>query len=205
MIAFWSPKQSKIEESSIESMAKQLEAHLYEEPKLWSFIVLCQKQIMNARRENKERNLTWRIQEDSNCWTHLEHFLNSISCILYVISNLKKSGVQRFKRCTNRSWNEEVIAIGSQSHQAENWFLELHFMHTICRFKAREVRSPTIQMVHESEIKWRSYSHWKPIAPSWKLILQLRKHKVLAAKFRNPSCMPAKSTWVLLDICDRLF
>ena len=125
LIAFWSPKQSKIEESSIESMAKQLEAHLYEEPKPWSFIILCQKKIMNARRESKERNLTWRIQEDSNCWTHLEHFLESISCILYVISKLGKSEIQRFKWCTNWSWNEGVITIGSQSHQAEGQFRRL--------------------------------------------------------------------------------
>ena len=107
---------------SIESMAKQLEAHLHEEPKLWSFIVLFQKQIMNVRRESKERNLTWRIQDDRNYWTHLEHFLESISCILYVVSKLGKSGIQRFKRCMNWNWNEEIIAIGSQSHQAESWF-----------------------------------------------------------------------------------
>ena len=103
-------------------MAKQLEAHFYEEPKLWSFIVLFHKQIMNERRENKERNLTWRIQENSNCCTHLEHFLEFISCILYVFSKLGKSGIQRFKRGMNRSWNEEVIAIGSQSRQAEGQF-----------------------------------------------------------------------------------
>ena len=42
----------------MESMEKQLEAHFYEEPKLGSFIILCDKQIMNARRESKERNLT---------------------------------------------------------------------------------------------------------------------------------------------------
>ena len=103
-------------------MAKQLEAHLHEEPKIWSFIVLFHKQIMNARRESKERNLTWRIQEDRNCWTHFEHFLEFISCILYVVSKLGKLGIQRFKRCMNRSWKEEVIAIGSQSHQAEGQF-----------------------------------------------------------------------------------
>ena len=34
LIAFLSPKQSKIEESSVESMANQLEVHLHEEPKL---------------------------------------------------------------------------------------------------------------------------------------------------------------------------
>ena len=122
LIAFWSPKQFKIKETSIASLAKQLEAHLHEEPKLWSFIIFCQKQIMNARRESKERNLTWRIQENNNCWTHLEHFLESISCILYVVSKLRKSGVQRFKWCTNRSWNEEVIATGSQAHQAKGQF-----------------------------------------------------------------------------------
>ena len=123
LIVFWSPKQSKIEESSIESMAKQLEAHLYEEPKPWSFIILFQKQIMNARRESKERNLTWRIQEDSNYWTLLENFLESISCILYIFFfKLGKSGIQCFKRWANQSWNEEVIAIRSQSHQAEGQF-----------------------------------------------------------------------------------
>ena len=123
LIVFWSPKQSKIEESSIESLEKQLEAHLHEEPNIWSFIVLCQKQIMNARRESKERNLTWRIQEDNNCWTHLEHFLESILCILYVFSKLRKSGIQRFKQCANWSWNEKVIiVIRSQSHQAKGQF-----------------------------------------------------------------------------------
>ena len=122
LIAFWSLKQSKIEESSIESMAKQMEAHLHDEPKIWSFIVFCQKQIMNARWGNKERNLTWRIQENKNYWTHLEQFLKSISCILYVVSKLGKSEVQHFKRCTNQSWIEEVMAIGIKSHQAGSQF-----------------------------------------------------------------------------------
>ena len=34
MIAFWSPKQSKIKESSLESMEKKMEAHLQEESKI---------------------------------------------------------------------------------------------------------------------------------------------------------------------------
>ena len=36
LIAFWSPKQSEIEESYLESMAKQWKAQKHEEPKLWS-------------------------------------------------------------------------------------------------------------------------------------------------------------------------
>ena len=87
--SFLSPKQSKIDESFLESMEKQLEAHLQEESRLWSFVVLFQKQIMNVRRRNKNRNLTWRIQEDNISWTHLEHFMESISCILYVVSKLE--------------------------------------------------------------------------------------------------------------------
>ena len=131
--------------------------------KLWSFVVLFQKQIMNARRESKERNLTWRIQENNNCWTHLEHFLESISCILYVILKLRKSEIQRFKQCVNRSWNKEVIAIGSQSHQVEGQFR------------------------------------------SCEISLWLRNRDLQLAKFRSPSCMPVKSSWVLPDICNRLF
>ena len=80
---------------------------------------------MNARRESKERNLTWRIQEDSNCWTFLEHFLELISCILYVVLKLRKLAIQCFQWCMIQSWNEEVRAIGSQSHQAEGQFCRL--------------------------------------------------------------------------------
>ena len=87
----------------MESMAKQLEAHLCEEFKLWSFIVFCNKQIMNVRRESKEKNLTRSIQEDNNCQPLLDHFLELNLCILYVVSKLGKSVIQRFKQCVIRS------------------------------------------------------------------------------------------------------
>ena len=76
---------------------------------------------MNARRESKEKIITWRIQEDSNCWTLLEYFLEPISCILYVVSKLGKSAIQCFKRCMIRSWNG-VMTIGSRSYKAEGQF-----------------------------------------------------------------------------------
>ena len=67
------------------------------------------------------------------------------------------------------------------------------FMHTICRFKAWEVINPMLQTVCDSELKWRSYSHWKPITPSWRQISQgceislwLWNGVLHAAKFRNP-------------------
>ena len=77
---------------------------------------------MNARRESKERNLTWSIQEDSQCCTLLEHFLELKLCILYVVLKLGKSAIQHFKWYMIRSWNEGVRAIGSRSHQVEGQF-----------------------------------------------------------------------------------
>ena len=163
LIVFWSPKQSKIEESSMESMAKQLEAHLHEEPKLWSFISPFPKANHECK-EGKQREK----------------------------SNMKNSRGQKL-----------FNTFGA--------FPRVQFMHTICRFEAREVSNPKLQMVHESKLKWRSYSHWKPITPSWMPISQLR-NQPLAAKWRpsackilQPSCMPTKSSWVLPDICYRHF
>ena len=54
--------------------------------------------------------------------TNLEHFLESIIYILYIVLKLGKSGVQRFKRFANRSWNGEVIAIWRQLHQVGGSF-----------------------------------------------------------------------------------
>ena len=45
---------------------------------------------------------------------------------------------------------------------------EVQFMHAICRFKAQEVNNLILQTVHNLELKWRSYSHWKQITPSWR-------------------------------------
>ena len=54
--------------------------------------------------------------------TNVEHFLESIVYILYIASKLGKLGVQHFKRCANRSWNKEVMAIWRQPHQAGGSF-----------------------------------------------------------------------------------
>ncbi|KAL6310932.1 hypothetical protein AAG906_016233 [Vitis piasezkii] len=35
-----------------------------------------------------------------NCWTHFDHFTKFISCVPYLVSNLGKSGVHSFKRCS---------------------------------------------------------------------------------------------------------
>ena len=83
-------------------MAKQLEAHLHEESKLWSFVVLCQSQSRMQGGKTEESNMKFKMT----------------------------SIVDTFKA-----------------------FYGFHFMYTICRFKAWEVRNLTLQTVHESELK----------------------------------------------------
>ena len=103
-------------------MAKQMEAHLQEESKLWSFLVLCQKQIMNARRRNKERNLTWRNSRGQQLLDTFRvlsgvHFMHTIC--RFEAQEVRSPTLQQVH---NRSWNEEVIAIGNQLHQAASQF-----------------------------------------------------------------------------------
>ena len=105
-------------------MAKQMEAHLHEESKLWSFVVLCQSQLRMQGGKTEE-------------------------------SNMKNSR-------------------GQQLLDTFRVLPGVHFMHTIFRFEAREVRSPTLQTVRELELKRRSYGRLKTIASSCTKISQLR-------------------------------
>ena len=89
-------------------------------------------------RKNTRKHGKWGMKQDSVVWkfrtqnlviaytltlrTNLEHFLESIIYILYIVSKLGKSGVQCFKQCANQSWNEEVMAIWRQLHQAGGSF-----------------------------------------------------------------------------------
>ena len=107
-------------------MAKQMEAHLHEESKLWSFIVLFQSQSRMQGGKTEE-------------------------------SNMKNSRGQKLL---------DIFRVLSG----------VHFMHTISRFEAREVRSPTFQTVHKLELKRRSYGHLKTTASSCAKISQLRNH-----------------------------
>ena len=50
----------------------------------------------------------------------LEHFMELKLCIPYVVSNLGKSRVQRFKWCTIWIWNEEVMAIWRWTAQSQS-------------------------------------------------------------------------------------
>ena len=121
LIAFWSPKQSVIEESSLESMAKQWKAR---NMKNQSFEVLFHKKIQNARRGSEEKSAMKHFRWQS-FQPLLEHFLESNLCMLYVASNLRKLTIQCFKWCAIRNWNEGVTAIGSRTPQVERNFAAL--------------------------------------------------------------------------------
>ena len=67
---------------------------------------------------NKIHQVAWKFRTQNlvatyilTLRTNLEYSLESILDILYIFSKLKKSGVQCFKRYTNRNWNEEVMTI----------------------------------------------------------------------------------------------
>ena len=125
--------------------------------------------------------------------TFLEHFLELKLWILCLISNLGKSGVHNLKRCMIWSWNEEVMAVWRRlcKQWAEMSQPHPHFttvghifgalpgaqiIHTICRFEAREFKSPMLQTVHDLELKRRSYVRLKMSAQSWAGISQSRRH-----------------------------
>ena len=101
-------------------MEKLLEAQIYEETKLWSLIILCLSRSKYARKEQWRRGKQGTQLQYS--FALLEHFPKSIFYILYTISKLRKSRIQRFKPCTIWSWNEEDMAFGRQLHQAEGQF-----------------------------------------------------------------------------------
>ena len=62
---------------------------------------------------------------------------------------------------------------------------EGQLMHAIYHFKAQEANNPILQTVHNSELKRRSYSHYKSITVSWKkhFFKVLRNHPFVAKWF----------------------
>ena len=70
-----------------------------------------------------------------NLRTNLEHFPESILYMLYIVLKLRKSGVQKFKWCTNLISNKEVIVIWRQLHQTEVSFRN-HFKIQIMNLKS---------------------------------------------------------------------
>ena len=96
----------------------------------------------------------------------LEHFLESNLCMLYVVSKLRKSTIQCFKRCTIRSWNEGVTAIASRSLQAEG-----RILHSVAKspFCCEMISQPFCTVLWNSSWSFTIFAtRWKPNIASWK-------------------------------------
>ena len=69
----------------------------------------------------KSSHAMWN-SKDKSCKENLEHLLESIFYMLYIISNLGKSGVQHFKWCAIWSWKKEVMAVWRRLRKAKEEF-----------------------------------------------------------------------------------
>ena len=86
----------------------------------------------------------------------LEHFPKSIFYILYTISKLRKSRIQRFKPCMIWSWNEKDMAFGRQLHQAVRKF----------RTPQTKVRNPQ-STVRKFRTPQTNVRNWNSACENW--------------------------------------
>ena len=94
------------------------------------------KEKQREAKRSKEEN---RGQQLQSSLALLEHFPKSIFYMLYTISKLRKSRIQRFKPCMIWSWNEEDMAFGRQLLQVcENFAHPPLAVRMVC-----EVRTPS--------------------------------------------------------------
>ena len=123
-------------------MAELLEALIFEEIKLWSLIILCLSRSKYARKKQwREEN---RGQQLQSSFALLEHFPKFIFYILYTISKLRKSRIQRSNR----------VRFGAEMRKI--WPLEdncIKLRDNFARWKSRcEILSPLCE----------NFAHLKP-------------------------------------------
>ena len=126
-------------------MAKLLEAQIHEETKIWSSIALCQSRSKYARREarrEEKQSEENRGQQLQSSFTLLEHFPKSIFYILYTISKLWKSRIQRFNRVRfgakmRKIWPSEANCSRLCENFARHKVLcEIRITHAWCEFSS---------------------------------------------------------------------
>ena len=182
---------------SKESIASNSARFGFETEKLWPF---------EDDRANHERKCRTSISLLLDKF--LKHYLELKLRIPYLVSNLGKSGVQSFKRCTIWSWNEEVMVVWRQARKAErefrsrdtiwkgvsqlrNHFLapECHFQHSSPHFEAAiQLRNHFLE--HESHFE-APYTHFAAAKWAAKSILgceitfELRNGCEMISKLQN--------------------
>ena len=154
-----------------------------------SFEVLCHKQMRNARKGSKEKSAMKHSWWQS-CQPLLEHFLKSNLCMLYVVSKLRKSIIQCFKRFIIWSWNEGFTAIASRSLQAEGRFLQGYEISLLLReFRSHFAQCTGVLLKLPDSCDMLEAEHRKLKAN----FAALRNQPFAAKWFRSPFWMFAKS------------
>ena len=150
-----------------------------------SFEVLFHKQIRNARRGSKEKSAMKHIWWQS-CQPLLENFLKSDLCMLYVVSKLRKSEIQYFKRYTIRSWNEGVTAVGSRTLQAESQLRSA----TKSAFCCEVISQPFLCVCEISQTLF-SPANWSLVLPDiCDRHIEIFFFRFLLSKSQNSPCKP---------------
>ena len=123
--------------------------------------------------------------------------MESILCILYFSSKFGKSGVQRFKRCANRSWNEEVMAVWRQSRKVVRKFrsCEIHLrkfrkVFCSCETTCKHTCATSQVEIPSSQLRTTLWNHLQAAnqgaksSPSYEIIsklwMKLRNHLQVA-------------------------
>ena len=206
-----------------------MEAHLQEESKLWSFVVLRQKHIKNARRRSKERNLTWRNSRGWQLWDTFwvlkgVHFIYTI-CFFEArevrsptLQTVHKLELERRSyghlKTTVQSWAKWAAKISQGVSQLRNHPLahECHFTAPPPHFAATKWAAkwpvkmflgcePPCEITSKLRFKLQIISKlWNHLQVA-KSQIQLTKSKFKLAKW---IIQHVKSTCVNSDICNRL-
>ena len=196
LIAFLSPKQFKNEGELYIVHGKAFGSSNSWRTKLWSSIALFQSRSKYARKEQRreeKQSEENRGQQLQSSFPLLKHFPKSIFYMIYTISKLRKSRIQRFKRCAIRSWNERVTAIASRSLQVEGRIVHSAVKSPFC---CEMISQPFLSVCEISQTpfslaKWFlehpdiCYRHWE--------IFSIR---FLLSKSQNTPCKPP-ITWFL--------
>ena len=120
---------------------------------LIAFWIIKTSQAKERSKEKQRENEENRGQQLQSSFTLLEHFLKSFFYMLYTISKLRKSRIQRFKLCTIWSWNEEDMPFRRQLLQACAKFAQhLQVVRTLC-----ETRTTLAQHLGCAKLVQKSY------------------------------------------------
>ena len=95
-----------------------------------------------------------------------------------------------FKVCKERTMEKRKAKWKNQRTAAAVFFHtfgalpEVYFLHNIDHFKSLEVKNPTLQTVHDLELKWGRYGLRKPTAPGYAKI----SHNTFKIRITHACC-----------------